>query len=100
MKKIINRKLYDTNTAEFIANYCYGCGGDLYFLNASLYRKKTGEFFLGGEGGARTKYGDTDGDSYFGSWDIIPLTEDEARDWIEEHCSADEYIEVFGEVEE
>ena len=31
---------------------------------------------------------------------IIPLSEDEAREWAEEHLSGDEYEEIFGVVEE
>ena len=31
---------------------------------------------------------------------IIPLSEDEARDWVEEHMDVDDYIELFGECEE
>ena len=41
-----------------------------------------------------------DQNSWSGGEDIIPLTESEARKWAERHCTADEYEEIFGEVEE
>ena len=31
---------------------------------------------------------------------FVPYTEDQAKEWLEEHGSAEEYIEEFGEPEE
>lgn len=101
MRKIINGKLYDTDTATYI-DYKgeYNCR-DFSSFYEELYRKKTGEYFLYGVGGPATKYaeyiltcGYTDGEK------IIPLSESEARNWAEENLSADKYIELFGECEE
>ena len=67
----------------------------------TLYRKRTGEFFLYGEGGPMSKYGVAYGDNEWGyGEEIRPLTVDEAKAWAEKHLDADEYEEVFGEVEE
>ena len=54
-----------------------------------------------GEGGARTEYADYRGEmsSYHGC-KIIPLTVKEAKKWAEEYLTAEEYEEIFGEVEE
>ena len=58
-------------------------------------------FFLYGEGGAMTKYAKyVEGCGYTDGEKIIPLSEDEARDWVEEHMDVDDYIELFGECEE
>ena len=100
MKKIINRKKYDTDTASFIEEYSKHYRSDFRFIHEELYQKKTGEFFLYGEGGPLTRYAEqyNDGKGY-GS-DIIPITEEDAMDWIEAHGDADLFEKVFGEIEE
>ena len=102
MRKIINGKMYNTETAKLIATYDSGhFHNDFNYYYEELYLKKTGEFFLSGEGGPRTKYCEVvpGGGRAYGS-DIIPLTLDEAKEWAEKHMSADYFVEVFGEVEE
>lgn len=73
MKKIIKNRVYDTDKALFLGET--SC--------KTLYRKKTGEYFLYEESGK-----------------IIPLTYEEAQAWAEEHLDGDEYIAIFGEPEE
>ena len=59
MKKIINGRLYDTDTAILIGYWDNGYGaGDFHKCYEELYRKKNGEFFLYGSGGAMTVYAD------------------------------------------
>lgn len=63
--------------------------------------KKTGEFFLYGEGGGLSKYRTViDTNSWTGGSQIIPLTEEEAKDWMEKYGDVDDYIELFGEPKE
>ena len=101
MKKIINGKLYNTDTAKNVGCWDNGLGcRDFACCAESLYQKRTGEFFLYGEGGPQTKYAERVGNMYAGGEDIIPLTEDEAKEWAERKLDADEYIAIFGEVEE
>lgn len=102
MKKIINGKKYDTETAEKVGYYSDGRSWrDFGHFEETLYRKKTGEFFLFGEGGAASKYGVYIGDNSFGSGDrIIPMSEDDAKAWAEARLDGDEYESIFGEVEE
>ncbi|MBO4620352.1 MAG: hypothetical protein J5654_09615 [Victivallales bacterium] len=98
MVKVFDGKLYDTETAEELASSRNGdrfCNRD--YTCESLYRTRDGRYFLAGEGGPETKYA-----RYCGyiSWeagtDIIPITEDDAREWIE--CNAEsKYEEIFGE---
>ena len=47
-----------------------------------------------------TKYAERVGDGYSGGTEIIPVSEEEARDWAERHLSADKYEDIFGEVTE
>ena len=98
MKKIIKGKLYDTDTAKKLAvwsNEYYP--NDFNFCQERLYRKRTGEYFLFGKGGANSGYRER---CYGGGWtagkNIIPLTYEEARQWAEEKLDADEYAEIFG----
>lgn len=101
MKKIINGKMYNTETAEHIGRYWDGSCGDFRHYVEDLYRKKTGEFFLYGCGGPMTKYATSCDDGCLTGGDgFTPLTEHEARSWCEEYLDVDKYIEVFGEPEE
>ena len=47
-----------------------------------------------------SKYAQPDGNGWCGGSEIEPLTEAEARKWAEKKATADEYIAIFGEVEE
>ena len=104
MKKIINGKLYNTETAKMVgngSNYPSHYPGDFGYFDEYLYKKKTGEFFLCGKGGPMTKYAHSVGQNcWSGGEDIIPLTTDEAKEWVEKYFDAYEYIAIFGEVEE
>lgn len=102
MKKIINGKRYDTESATRLASYWNGLSSsDFGFIEETLYRKKTGEFFLHGEGGARTQYSRRVGQNLWSGGELLmPLTIEDAQTWAEEHLDGDEYEKIFGEVEE
>lgn len=102
MKKIINGKKYDTDTAKLIGSDGNGLAySDFRWMHEELYRKRTGEYFLFGEGGPMTGYAETSADGWSGSGEsIIPLSEEKDRKWAEKHLTADEYEEAFGAVEE
>jgi len=102
MKKIINGKKYDTDTATKLVEWNNGYGyNDFAYCEETLYQKKTGEFFLYGEGGAQSKYVVYSGmNSWGGGCKIIPLTFEAARAWAEKYAEADEYENIFGKVAE
>ena len=50
MKKIINGKKYDTDTAKCVGHDSFGCRGDFRYWFEQLYQKQTGEFFIYGDG--------------------------------------------------
>jgi hypothetical protein len=101
MKKIVNGKRYDTDTAKLLGSAGYSHPGDFSFWQETLYQKKTGEFFLHGVGGAMSRYARQTGQNeWSGGEKIIPLTREEARKWIEKNLDVEEYEEIFGEVEE
>lgn len=79
MKRYINNKVYDTETAKHIGTE---------FL-VSLYRKKTGEYFKY----IHPRHSEGEGE-------IVPLTYDEAREWAEKNLDSDVYDEEFGAIED
>lgn len=96
MKKIINGKVYDTEKAKCMG---FDAGGDgFHSWREDLYKKRTGEFFLYGQGGAATKYAHyVDGNNAWSEGEkIIPMPYDKAREWAEAHLEADEYENIFG----
>lgn len=99
MKKIINGKKYDTETAKAVGSWDNENPG-INYVEETLYRKKTGEYFLHGEGGPNSRYGEMYGESYMYGERITPVTEDEAKSWTERKLNGDKYEEIFGEVEE
>lgn len=100
MKQIIKNRKYDTDTAVKVGRW----DNDMFslqYIEETLYRKRTGEYFLHGEGGANTRYARITGSNSWGSGsELIPLTYESAREWAEEHLSTDAYEAEFGEVVE
>lgn len=102
MKKIINGKVYDTDTAKELGSWANGgTWRDFSHMEERLYRKKTGEFFLYGEGGPMSRYAEAQGqNSWSGGSRIMPMSFAEAKAWAEEHLDGDEYEAIFGAVAE
>ena len=102
MKKIINGKAYDTDTATRLGAWWSSQDvRDWHHVEETLYRKRTGEHFLHGYGGPMSKYARAEGqNSWSGGERIMPMSYDEAREWAEKHLTADEYEEIFGEIVE
>lgn len=101
MKKYFNSKVYDTDTAKLLAEYEHSYKSQFDWYKEQLYRKRTGEFFLYGEGHAASPYCtySTDGGRDPGE-KICPLTYEEARKWAEQKLEADDYDKIFGIPEE
>ena len=102
MKMIINGKVYDTETAKKVASwYSNYARNDFHYYEEELYQKKTGEFFLYGEGNAASPYSKSCGQNeWCGGERIEPLTFKEAQKWAEEHLDGEDYCEIFGEPDE
>ena len=101
MKKIIAGKKYDTETATMLGERTYSNPRDFSYVHEELYIKRTGEYFIYGEGGANTKYRQwIDDHTWTGGDRIKPITEQEARKWVEEHLDGDDYERIFGKVYE
>ena len=102
MKKIIDGKKYDTETAREVGYWSNNRSySDFSYCSETLYQKRTGEFFLFGDGGAMSRYAESCGQNeWTGGSHIEPLTYKAAQKWAEEHLDADEYEAIFGEVPE
>ena len=97
MKKIIKGKLYDTDTASRVAEWETPTStSDFKFCRETLYRKRTGEYFLHGEGGALSRYAKHDYDGMTCGEGILPLAYDTARGWAEQYMDVDAYQDEFG----
>ena len=101
MRRIIDGKMYNTDTATLVGEYSYGYMGQHEYWSEELYIKKTGEWFLYGCGGALSKYSEDCGNrTICGSEEIIPYTPDEAKEWLMQYNYVNKYIKYFGEPEE
>ncbi len=101
MMKIIKGKKYDTNTAIKVAEWDNGLGrSDHHAIFEMLYKKRTGEFFLYGEGGGLTGYSERVGNLSGWGEKIIPLTIEAAKEWVESHLDGEEYEKIFDNIDE
>jgi len=100
VKRIINGKLYNTETAKCVASFDAEYDERDSF-SESLYIKKTGEWFLLTERRPEdlefVYYGGNCGGQ---GYDIEPYSENQAKEWLVAYDFVDVYIEYFGEPEE
>jgi len=86
MIKIINGKRYDTKTASMIESWDNGLGSnDFHNCSEDLYRTSKGNYFIHGDGGAMTRWSESNGNTTWGSSGIEALTFKEVLEWLEEH---------------
>ena len=96
MRKVVNRKRYDTETAALIAADSYSNYGDLEYWCEELYRTKRGNWFLAGEGGAMSRYARCTGQNEVsGGSTIIPFSEKDALAWLEDHAGGSEAFKKY-----
>lgn len=87
MKKVINGKLYDTETAELIFEWNNGryCT-DFRHREKDLYRTKKGNWFIRHAGGPMTDMAvPTGSNATSGSEKIEPVSEEDAYRFLESH---------------
>lgn len=96
MKKSINGKVYNTETADFIGEYSNNLGRrDFRYRIEGLYKTHKGAFFLHGEGGAMTEWGRSCADLRCEGESIRVLTPEEALDWCEQNLNLKDYESHF-----
>lgn len=101
MRRIIDNRVYDTETASLVGEWAAGCDpGGLDYYEEALHRKRTGEYFVHGSGRAASRYARRDGGMWASGEAIVPMGYEEARSWAEERLPAEAYEAEFGMPEE
>ena len=90
MKKVIDGKTYNTETAEKIGNEWNGLSpSDFRNWEETLYKTKKGNFFIVGKGGAMTRWSKSNGNTSWGSSGVIAIDKAEALEWCENYVSTE-----------
>ena len=97
MQWTIDGKEYDTDTAKYIGRFRNTpYWNDAHFFEETLYRTKTGEFFLYGHGGTQSKYAYISlGGRRNPAQRIIPLTDEKAKEWMQQHGYGEKCVTLF-----
>jgi len=96
MRRVINGKVYDTETATRVDYYQFSGGNDFRYMREDLYVTKKGNWFIEYEGGPMSKYVvDAGNGSRCGSDGIKALTANEAYDWLEKNECTNAIEEYF-----
>lgn len=99
MKKIINKTMYDTNNANLIAQHSNGLNrGNFNYVFEDLYLTEKGHYFLHAEGGPKTIYSESNGNSSWGIETIILLTYEQAYNWLEKRNKFEVIEKYFPEM--
>ena len=101
MKKVINRKLFNTETAEKIAYWDNDQHRrDFGFMAETLYRTKKGHYFIHGEGGPSTVYASHAYGGRMSGESIYALTDHAAFEWCETRCINPDIVAIHFDIEE
>ncbi len=103
MKRIVNGRVYNTETAEVICDCSPSgfYGGDFRVESTTLYKSPKGTFFIAGKGGPLSRWAEPEGQSGMRSGEgLRVLDEAEARELCERHGSEEDWLAAFGEPEE
>jgi hypothetical protein len=96
MKRIINHKLYNTETATEIARWDNELpANNINAIKETLFRTAKGAYFLQYWGGAVTDYAESYGVTSSGNSGIKALDGPEAYQWLEKHNFAAEIEHCF-----
>lgn len=100
MKRIINDKVYNTETATHICTYQHSYPSEFSYVKEDLYVSKKGQYFIAYEGGPLSKYAETCGNNTSGSEGIRLVDDERAKGFCAETMSADEFIERYPDTQE
>lgn len=98
MKKVINGKVYNTETATLVAEWSnHYFPRDFHYCEEELYLTKKGNWFIAGQGGALSKYAQPCGNGSCGGEGIEPISEAVAKVWLEHNDCILALEEYFGD---
>lgn len=102
MNRVINGSRYDTATARRLGSDSSNSPqSDFSWWQETLFRTKSGKYFLFCEGGPMTRYARLCGDGTYGYGEsIVPISEEKAREWSEKHLSVGDVERIFGAIAE
>lgn len=97
MRKVISGARYDTDAAKRLGHWESDRDHTGFsHTEETLYRTKAGKWFLYGTGNAASIYASRRSDGWSGSGEqIIPLSEEAARQWAELHLTGEETEQIF-----
>lgn len=91
MKKIINGKRYNTETAKCLGRASHnGLRNDFHYWEEDLYVTAKGNYFVVGSGGPMSRFSEAVGNGRYGGSDLRAVTRAEAFAWAEENDDVDE----------
>lgn len=99
MKRIIDGRRFDTDTAVKLGEISFGDSRDFGRFEEALYRTpRSGAYFLAGSGGPRSHYAVSDrpGEWRSGS-KITPLDKADALAWAERNLPAEQIEAIFAD---
>ena len=102
MKRIIDGKRYDTETAERVTWVGSRSGisrSDHTYWDAAIYRTPRGRWFLAGDGGPASIFAQSVGNGTSGGSGLIPISDTEAQEYLED-VEAMDALERFFAIEE
>lgn len=97
MRKVIKGAVCDTETATKLGTCDHDITNRLCWWSETLYRTKSGKYFIHAAGGPGSRYAKAEDDGRWKSGEQINVVSREAAEgWAEEHLDGDEYIAAFG----
>ncbi len=99
MQQVIDNKLYDTETAKPLGNWQRGYSSERGYISETLYITESGDYFLYGEGGSRSRYAKRVAPNTWGYGErILPFSNEEANAWAENHLTEADFYAAQKEV--
>lgn len=98
MEKMVHNRRYNTDTSDLLGSWTNNSQEESSYFVEELYQKRSGEYFLYGKGGSKSRFAKQVGSQWLSGEKFIPLTWDEAKAWSEKHLSPEEYEMHFGDI--
>ncbi|MBW7954423.1 hypothetical protein H3C61_01290 [Candidatus Gracilibacteria bacterium] len=84
MKKIIQKKLYDTEISKEILKISNKLEiTNIGYFEETLYKTESGKYFIYGKGGPQSKFGINEGNITFAGSDIWVVNKEDILFWVE-----------------